>query len=435
MDEKDKRIKELEKLLFKALARIEELERRLGLNSSISHKPPSSDGLGKKPTPQSLRSKSEKPSGGQKGHKGVTLMQIAEPHHVTKHQVMTCGACQKSLETTPVASYLKRQVFDIPEPKIEVTEDQAEVKVCSCGHKTTASFPDDVRAPVQYGPRVKALAVYLGYQQMIPEDRLENVFLDVFHLPIATSTLTSFHKAFGVKAQPIQEVVLHIVKQAPVKHLDETSLRIGGKTRWLHVMSTGKQTHYRVSEKRGNLLDDVRGTVVHDHWKPYFKMENVRHALCNAHHLRELKALQEIEKEPWAFEMANVLPIFNHPGKPCLKKAEASYDKIVEEGVRYHEAQPPLSQRKNKSRPGHNLVLRLRDFKEDVLRFLTDEDVPFTNNQAEQDIRMMKVKMKISGCFRTFQGADLFCVIKGFLSTAQKQQQNLFQAIYAAIAA
>lgn len=429
MDEKDKRIKELEELLAKALARIEELERRLGLNSLISHKPPSSDGLRKKPTSKSLRLKSEKPSGGQSGHKGETLLRVEKPDYVVTHNVDTCPVCENNLAQAPIVSCSKRQVFDIPEPKIEITEHQAVTKICSCGHLAKATFPDKVQAPVQYGERIKTLAVYLGYQQMIPEDRLKNVFQDIFGLSIATATITSMQENFAAKISPQQAHVLESLKKAPVKHLDETSLRIKGKTCWLHVISNANQTHYRVSEKRGNLLDGVENIVVHDHFKPYFKLKNVSHALCNAHHLRELKALEEIEKEPWAFRMSAFLRLFNRMEKPCLKKAEKFYDNIVLEGLIYHEKQPPLSKRKNKRRVGHNLLLRLINFKEEVLCFLKNPLVPFTNNQAEQDIRMMKVKQKISGTFRTTRGAENFCIVRGFLSTMRKQDQNLFQAI------
>jgi transposase len=434
MDEKDKRIKELEGLLAKALARIEELERRLGLNSSISHKPPSSDGLRKKPTQKSLRLKGEKPSGGQIGHKGTTLLNVENPDHIIKHEVAMCLICQKDLTNAQIVAVGKRQVFDIPKPKIEVTEHQVISRICSCGHVSKALFPENVQASTQYGERIKALAIYLGYQQMIPEDRLQNLFQDVFNVSIATATLTSMQENFALKIASQQENVLYDLKQSSVKHLDETSLRINGKTCWLHVISNEKQTHYRVHEKRGHLLDGIENIVVHDHFKPYFKLKNVSHALCNAHHLRELKALEEIEKEPWAFRMSAFLRVFNAIEKPCLKKAEKFYDNIVNEGLYYHEAKTPLSKRKNKRRTGHNLLLRLKNFKEDVLRFIANPLVPFTNNQAEQDIRMMKVKQKISGGFRTFKGAENFCLVRGFLSTMRKQNQNLFQAIETVLA-
>jgi transposase len=181
-------------------------------------------------------------------------------------------------------------------------------------------------------------------------------------------------------------------------------------------------------------LTGLAGVLVHDHWKPYFTLDDVDHALCNAHHLRELKALEEIEKEPWAFKMSKLLRLFSRLKHPHLARCLRRYDDIIVQGIAFHEAQPRLSERKNKRRVGHNLLLRLQNVKDAVLRFLTTLGVPFTNNQAEQDIRMIKVKQKISGCFRTLQGAEIFLNIRGFLSTARKNNHNLFQAINTAIA-
>lgn len=427
MDEKDILIQLLmeENKLLKE--RIAELERRLGLNSSNSSKPPSSDGLRKPPS--CLRPKGNKPSGGQRGHKGHTLTQVPDPDQVIRHIVENCAICQTSLKEMPPGSVIKRQVFDIPEPRLEITEHQAEVKRCACGHMNRAVFPETIQAPVQYGPRVKALAVYLSVQQLIPEDRLQAVFADLFSLPISTATLASINREVGEKIAPLQENVLEALKDADVKHLDETGFRIGKKTQWLHVISNSLGTHYRAREKRGDLLENLKGVLVHDHWKPYFQLENVEHALCNAHHLRELKALEEFEEEPWAFKMSRFLTICSRLKDPPVSRVLKLYDQIVAEGVAFHEQLPPLGKLHDKKRKGHNLVLRLRNFKDCVLRFLERQDVPFTNNQAEQDIRMMKVKQKISGGFRTPQGADTFCIIRGFFSTSRKQGFNLFQSL------
>ena len=223
------------------------------------------------------------------------------------------------------------------------------------------------------------------------------------------------------------------MKNADVKHLDETGFRIGKKTQWLHVISNPLATHYRAREKRGDLLEDLKGILVHDHWKPYFQVKGVLHSLCNAHHLRELKALEDFEKEPWSFKMSRLLRLASRLKDPPISRIFELYDRIVIEGLTFHEQQPPLGKLHKKRRKGHNLVLRLRDFKDCVLRFLEIQDVPFTNNQAEQDIRMMKVKQKISGGFRTFQGAETFCTIRGFLSTCRKQGLNLFQSLSSTI--
>ena len=199
------------------------------------------------------------------------------------------------------------------------------------------------------------------------------------------------------------------------------------------MISNSFATHYRAREKRGDLLENLKGILVHDHWKPYFCIEDVQHALCNAHHLRELKALEEFEKEPWAFKMSRLLAVSSRLKDPPLSRILTLYDQIIAEGLAFHERQPPLGKLHNKKRKGH-LVLRLRDFKNCVFRFLEKQDVPFTNNQAEQDIRMMKVKQKISGGFRTPQGAKTFCIIRGFFSTCRKQGLNLFQSLNSTIA-
>ena len=412
--------------------RVAELERRLGLNSSNSSKPPSSDGLRKPPV--SLRVQGKNPSGGQKGHKGHTLTQVSDPDEVILHTVENCAVCQAYLKETRAVSVTKRQVFDIPTPRIEVTEHQAEVKLCACGHINRAAFPEGIQAPVQYGSRVKAFAVYLSVQQLIPEDRLQTVFSDLFSLPISTATLASINNEIGEKIAPLQESVLEALKKADIKHLDETGFRIGKKLQWLHVISNPFATHYRACEKRGDLLENLEGILVHDHWKPYFQLQNVKHALCNAHHLRELKALEDFEKEPWASKMSRLLCVSSRLKDPPRARILELYDQIVAEGLAFHEQQPPLGKLHKKKRKGHNLVLRLRDFKDCVLRFLEVQAVPFTNNQAEQDIRMMKVKQKISGGFRASQGADTFCIIRGFLSTCRKQGLNLFHSLSNTIA-
>jgi transposase len=234
------------------------------------------------------------------------------------------------------------------------------------------------------------------------------------------------------------------VAKAPVKHMDETGFRVGGKTQWLHVASTFLLTFYRVSSKRGSLMESVSGIVVHDPWKPYYTMSDVLHALCNAHHLRELKALVEIEKENWARQMQRLLRIACHATnvareadvmlKPGLiTMIERRYDAIVAEGLALHEAQPALGKVVKRGRAprrvGHNLLLRLLTRRQDVLRFLTDPTVPFTNNLAEQDGRMMKVQQKISGGFRSDDGAKNFATIRSVLSTARKQGWSLIETL------
>ena len=428
----------LEAELSALKARLSDLERRLGMNSANSSKPPSSDGLARPNRTGSLRESSGKPGGGQVGHKGETLDRVAAPDVIEDHRPDICAGCGVSLADANAVAMKSRQVFDIPEPKRLITEHRAMTLRCPvCRTRNVAAFPGNVGAEVQYGPRIKAAAVYLSAQQLIPEDRLSDLCSDLFAVPVAAATLAGWSAQAARILIPAQEEALSELKAAPVKHFDETGFRIGGKTQWLHVISNENATHYRVSDKRGDLLSGASGVMVHDHWKPYFTMEGVTHALCNAHILRELKALVEIEKEPWARQMQRLLRRccrLDAPSVALQAKARRLYDRIVAKGIIFHEAQGALSTRKNKRRIGHNLLIRLRDFKDDVLRFLSNPAVPFTNNQAERDIRMTKVKQKISGGFRTTKGAHIFCAIRGFLSTVKKQRQSPFTALTNALA-
>ncbi|MBF0245335.1 MAG: IS66 family transposase [Planctomycetes bacterium] len=435
--------------------RIAELERRIGLNSSNSGKPPSSDGLNKPPVGEnnnrrtrSLRESSGRKSGGQKGHPGKTLCQSAEPDTVVDHFPDSCGRCGSPLKDTVSTCYQARQVFDLPDPRpLGVTEHRAHDCRCGeCGYNTRASFPKDVMAPVQYGARIRAIVVYLLHFQMLPEDRLAVLMKDLFGVGLVPATIARMSRGCAMRFQGVVDWICGVVKVAAVKHLDETGFRVGGKTQWLHIASTTLLTFYRISAKRGCMLADVVGIIVHDHWKSYYTMEGVLHALCNAHHLRELKALIEIEKEDWARKMQRLLRLACHltnlaregdrPLQPLrIARIKRCYDAIVAEGLAFHEKQMPVipvkprRRGKLKRRTGHNLLLRLESRREDVLRFLTDPSVPFTNNQAEQDGRMMKLRQKISGGFRSQQGAEEFAVIRSLISTARKQDWNVIQTL------
>jgi transposase len=446
---------ELRALISAQQARIADLERQLGLNSGNSGKPPSSDGLKKPPRVTSLRKPSGKPSGGQKGHKGETLEQVAEPDSVVDHYPSSCTNCNVAVTPDMSVGHIARQVFDLPEPApLSVTEHRAHDCLCTnCGAHSRAAFPDGISAPVQYGPRITAFVTYLLHYQLLPEGRLVELMADLFGVRMAAATIARMSHSCAMRVADFVMMVRDFVAGAPVKHMDETGFRIGGKTQWLHVACTAWLTFYRVCAKRGSLLTNVIGIVVHDHWKPYYTMESVLHALCNAHHLRELKALVEIEKEDWARKMQRLLFRACHAAnlsrehgialnklRPRLyAQIERRYDAILAEGLAFHGRQSPLvpeipegkprRRGRRKRRTGHNLLLRLSDRKQDVLRFLQDLTVPFTNNQAERDGRMMKVKQKISGGFRSMEGAVDFAVIRSFISTGKKQGWNVIQAI------
>jgi transposase len=432
----------LKELITGLQAKIAELERRLGLNSSNSGKPPSSDGLKKPARTKSLREPSGKPRGGQKGHPGDTLRQVETPDMVVDHYPEICAGCGATLTGAMATGHTARQVFDLPEPRPPVvTEHRAHVCSCAqCGNRTQATFPEGVAAPVQYGPRISAMVVYLLHGHFLPEDRLAELMRDLFGVPLVPATIARMSRCCADRLQSFIAAVREEVCRAKVKHLDETGFRLGGKTQWLHIASTALLTFYRVHAKRGSLLAGVVGIAVHDHWKPYYTMTNVLHALCNAHHLRELKALVELDQEDWARKMQILLRRACHavnlareqerPLKPRLvARIERRYDAIVAEGLAFHHSLPALRRAQCRGwkprRIGHNLLLRLEQRRGDVLRFLHDPDVPFTNNQAEGDARMMKLRQKISGGFRAQASADDFVVIRSVLSTAKKQGWNI----------
>jgi transposase len=434
------------------MARISELERRLELNSSNSGKPPSSDGLKKPVRVSSLRQPSDKKSGGQKGHPGETLRRTETPDAIIEHYPSACTVCGAALTAAMATDHVTRQVFDLPEPQpLIVTEHRAHGCRCAaCGTQTRAAFPEGVAAPVQYGKRINAVVLYLLHYQLLPEKRLSEAMADLFGVHLVTATIARISQDCAQRFQSFVDAVREHVAAVPVKHMDETGFRISGKTQWLHIASTIWLTFYRVSSKRGSLLAGVIGTVVHDHWAPYYTMKGVLHALCNAHHLRELKALVEIEKEDWARKMQRLLRRACHatnlaheqsvrlqPGLIAL--IERCYDTILAEGLAFHQAQPALisadakAKRRGRSprRVGHNLLLRLSTRKQDVLRFLVDPLVPFSNNLAERDGRMMKLRQKISGGFRSEHGAKGFGVIRSVLSTARKQGWDILQTLTA----
>ncbi|MGO9772156.1 MAG: IS66 family transposase [Roseiarcus sp.] len=441
-------------------AEVADLRRQLGRDSSNSSQPPSSDGLRKKPRiGGSLRGRSGKTSGGQTGHKGGTLRQVADPDHVVGRVACACGHCGSPLEAGSAIGVEKRQVFDLPERPLRVTEHQAAIYRCAhCRGVTKAAFPEGVASPAQYGERFKAAAIYLNVRQLIPEDRTAQALSDLFGAPlICPASLVAWVAKKGQALRQVYQAIGERVAEAKVRHLDETGFlsvseahrEIAGKLQWLHTTSSLAFTFYRADEKRGAIPRDLRGgVVVHDHFLPYRRLDAVDHAFCNAHILRELQCLIEFDKEPWAELMRDMLRAANkavHEARAAGSKALApevvaafveQYWAAVRLGLAFHRQLPGLQAKANasgrtKQRPGRNLLERLKTFKTETLRFLTDFDVPFTNNLAEQDLRMMKVKMKISGSFRTLDGARTFARLRSVVSTARKQGANILKTLAA----
>lgn len=416
------------------------LERRLSTNSTNSSKPPSSDGVDKKGRhPLSSRGKG-KSKGGQKGHAGKTMEQVPNPDQVIVHPVQTCCECGADLSQAPVSEIVKRQVFDVIIQRV-VTEHQAEVKRCSCKACTTASFPIGVKGPVQIGENLRAITLYLS-EQFIGKDRLSQVVEDLFSVSISDTTILKYEAELAENLKDFQQEVLSYLTQTKVKHADETGIRVGGKTQWMHTLCDTFLTCLWHQPKRSCQLSGLAGILVHDHYQSYLKLPKLTHAFCNAHILRELKGLIEYEKEPWASEMWLLLQKMCHAktagelNDNRIKRFQELYDKIVDRGLNYHEQLsllPKPAKGKMKRRKGHNLAIRLKNFKSGTLLFLSQEEVPFTNNQAERDLRMVKVKQKVSGGFRTQEGVENFATIRSYISTVRKNGGNVFESIKMAL--
>lgn len=428
-------------------ARVKAFEERLAQDSHNSHRPPSDDSF-KRPRTKSLRQATGKKPGGQTGHPGTTLRLVENPDQTVVHAVKRCQHCQQSLQAVTAKAYERRQVFELPPPHIEVIEHRAEIKTCRrCQQPTRANFPADVTHVVQYGPRFKGLAVYLNTHQFLPYARAAEVFTDVFKHPVSPGTLVNFNQECFTALAPHDEAVKAKIIAAEVANLDETGVNINGQLHWLHVAATPETTYYACHAKRGQeamdaigILPNFKGTAVHDHLAAYHRYE-CDHALCNAHHLRELTFIHEQDQQVWAKQMIDLLletkrQVENHESRlnaPTLRRIKYKYRRLVKKGFDENplptaETMPKKRGRRKKSK-SRNLVERFSLFAEEILAFARDFKVPFDNNQAERDLRMMKVQQKISGCFRSLEGARVFCRIRGYISTNKKQGRNILEAL------
>jgi transposase len=413
-----------------------QLRSKLNKNSQNSSKPPSTDGL-RKPNPKSLREKSGRSSGAQKGHAGKTLCQVAAPDEVQMHHLEKCSECDATLVDVVAHAFEKRQVFEIPKPKLDVIEHRGEKKICRCcGKESVARFPAGVERPVQYGARAKGLITYLQNYQVIPYERLSEFFEDIFGAKISGGTVFNTTETAYENLATFEQLTKGLLIQSDTLHADETGVYVEKKLNWLHTVSTEKLTYHMVHEKRGgaaieaaDILPNFQGTLVHDCWAPYFNYD-FRHALCNAHLLRELNAVVETSKERWAKEMSNLLRKLNNATKEGelsaaeIERFEKEYKLILQHG--YHETGGLRPEKKTVSR---NLWERFLLKQHQVLLFIHDPAVPFDNNQAERDIRMVKVKQKVSGCFRSRAGANHYARIRAYISTARKQGENILEAL------
>ena len=449
-------IKLFHQTLGKMAERLQRLEDQIAKNSGNSSKPPSSDGLKKKT--QSLRKSSGKKSGGQPGHKGHTLKAVTKPDQVELHRVKECKHCHASLEEVGVQGHAKRQVFEVPSVRVQVTEHQAEIKECpNCHQKTTGEFPEATTQPVQYGSRLKAQLVYFNQYQHVPLERTVEIIAAMYGHSVSEAAIVEACAQTAKQVEPITQAIKEELRvtEEPVC-FDETGGRIVTKLWWLHVACTTLLTYYEAHEKRGcKALDQIgilpkrKGAAVHDGYRSYYQYEDALHVLCNGHHLRELKFIQERYQQSWACDMEKLLleikktveeaqPATDHLSAQFIADFESRYDAIITAGLQANllsEPAPPIQKRRGKPKqhPAKNLLDHFQTRKRYVLAFMYDFKVPFDNNQAERDLRMVKLKQKVSGCFRSTDGAKVFCQVRSYISTARKNDQQVLDVLRMAL--
>jgi transposase/uncharacterized coiled-coil protein SlyX len=433
------------RLIATLQARVAELERRLGKDSSNSSKPPSSDGL-RKPARVGRRADGQtarRRPGKQPGAPGAYLAQVATPDEVVWHVPERCGGCGADLADAPVSGVEARQVFDLPPLRLGVAEHRAQRRRCACGTTTAAGFPDHVRAAACYGPGVRALVCYLCVHQHLPVDRAAQLLADVLGATVATGTLAVVVAEGASGLAGFVQVVAARLAAAPVAHFDETGARVAGRLHWVHSASTGRLTLLSMHPKRGKVAMDAAGVLprfagvaVHDGWSPYWRYEQVIHALCGAHLLRELEAVTDEPGQGWAAGMAELLIDVKltcdraraagcgRVDDDARARLRGRYQRLLADGQAANP--PPRAARRSRPRrsPAANLLARLDRHRDEVLRSLDDCRVPFDNNQAERDLRMVKLQQKISGCWRTLDGAAAFLTLRSYLSTARKHGMN-----------
>ncbi|MFI5164835.1 MAG: IS66 family transposase [Bacteroidia bacterium] len=419
------------------------LMNRLGLNSSNSSKSPSSDpNRDKKPKPNTSGNK----PGGQKGHKGTNLQPIANPDEI---KVLKLDKKALPKGEYGEAGYSTRQVINFRISR-HVIEYRAQILENAQGKKFTAEFPSHVTRPVQYGEELKAHAVYLSQFQLIPYNRIEDYFVESIKLPVRASSIFNFNKEAYVLLEKFETFVKQKLIDSTVLNADETGINVNAKKIWLHVAANEQWTHFSPHKIRGSeamtdigIVPNFKGTLCHDHWKAYY-IFGCLHSLCNAHHIRELERAFEQDNQQWAFSMKTLLLAMNND----MKKAG---DKLPEEIIHAYYVQykaviaagdvecpcpekpVPIDGKKKRGKmkksKSRNLLERLSNFEEDTLRFMEDVDVPFTNNLAERNLRMTKVHQKISGCFRSMEGAYIFCRVRSYISTCRKQGLAIPEAL------
>jgi len=428
-------------------SKLADLEERLGRNPRNSSMPPSAEGFSKPPSPsRAERRAASRKQGKQPGAPGKHLAQVVDPDHVIHHAPSSCSSCGSGLDDAEVVGTERRQVFDLPEIRLVVTEHVSERRRCRCGCTTKAIFPRAAIAPACYGPGIRALAAYLAVHQHLPMDRMAQLFSDVLSAPVSVGALAQMVAEAADATTPFLEATRDLLHDVPVVHFDETGGRAAGRLHWVHSASTGLLTLLDCHPKRGRaamddlgVIGEMSGVAVHDGWKPY-RHYDLDHALCNAHHLRELKAVAIGWDQGWANDLAGLLVEakhavedsraigLDHLDATTLHSIRVRYGQLVAKGFSLNPA-PEFGKRSGYEKKAFNLLRRLDGQRADVLRFVTDFAVPFDNNQAERDIRMVKLQQKISGSWRTLDGARNFCAIRSYASTLRKQDHNVLAGL------
>jgi transposase len=446
----------LREQMARLLERVTALEGRLAKDSHNSSKPPASDGLRRKT--KSLRTRSGKKPGGQLGHRGETLRLQATPDVVAEHRPSHCPHCQTSLADAPVLVRERRQVHDLPPGRLVVTEHQAlHVQCPACQAVSVGAFPAEAPSRAQYGPHLRALAVYLVEEQLVPLGRVQQVLSDLFAVEVGRGTLVAWVQQAAAVLAPVEEQIKAALRQVRVLHVDETGVRRGGQLAWAHVASTRWLTHYAIHAKRGSdataaigILPGFHGVSVHDGWASYQTYTACRHALCNVHHLRELTFVEEVEHQAWAKELKELLLAMRIATEQARQQGWVSVPerqraafhrqyRAVLARARWANPPPDAPRRPGQrgrlaQSPTRNLLERLTLYEDHVLAFLDDLTIPFDNNQAERDLRSFKVQQKISGCFRSEAGAIAYARIRAYLATLRKQGRALLAALEAVFA-
>ncbi len=449
--------KQLEAELTALREELQALRAYVGMNSQTSHQPPSKDspfGLGK-PEPKTEREKSNRSSGGQKGHVGKTLEFSQTPNKITTLPVTGKCECGQCWDEVPITSMVARQVHDLPEISVQVNEYRAEVKTCPiCSKREQAAFPEGMDGYVQYGPNIMGMVTYFHIEHHVPLFRTHQILGDVYGVWLSEGTICKALNTASEKLVSLEfdQKLSAGLQACTVLHADETGAKLGGKLSWIHVVSSKLLTHFAFDQKRGfeaiirmSILPDYTGILVHDFWQAYFKLEKAQHAVCWAHLLRELRGLDEKYNQNWAAEMhADVKSLYHKLKEGCLTLSEraefiAGFQSRLEAVLAIHPERPPRPkgtyQRGNhrvKQHPARTFALRLLTHKEACLRFLmedVEDAAPFDNNQAERDIRRFCIRRKISGGFRAEESANIVCRLMSYTSCVRKQKSSVWNGI------